>query len=599
MNYKIILILVFLLNTANAKTYKIDLLLDSSSNKYLSEIKIQAKVLFASNDSIVYNVKLCEENCKENISRYTNKYKNKIVLLNSKNKYEKTNSLYIISYNSLLSKYEKDIFIRTSALAIFEYLKEEIRTKSIYLENEEILISTTKKEKQSNNISTDLKILDLNNVFSLAFKNSLQIQQNENSLLLNKLNINSAKSDYNPNISLFTNYTQIDEDRAKYSSGIYSEGTFNAGLKLSQLIYSNDVIQNINIRKTIFKATQQETKALNDEIMYKLTLIYLNIIKAKKYNEIINIKRDFISQNLEFSKQRVSIGVQDRSDVYRWESELANADIELSQSRKSLNSLKIELANILQIENNLNFKEYGMQSELFKILQEDAIEFIKDKKVQNSFINELVYTHSRLKQLKELKEAKDNELAMNKDSRYLPTLVFAGSATKIVDRFGEASDLEKYDKEYEAIINLNLPLYEGGIKNNKIEKNSIELINLKLKYNETKNLIIQNVKKNYESIKSSYEKINFARISQNSSEKNFELIQDKYKNGKENIISLLDAQNSYIVSKLNLNISIIDYLVDLSSIYFFSGKIDILVNKDKKTQLEEKIINITKGTQND
>ncbi|MAD41432.1 MAG: hypothetical protein CL623_03470 [Arcobacter sp.] len=588
MIYKITLFLVFFLNIADAKTYKIDLLLDSSSSKYLSEIKTQAKSLFSSSDKIAYNIEECDENCKKNISNYFNK--NKIVLLNSRKKYERITNLYIISYNSLLSKYEKDIFIRTSALAIFEYLKEEIKTKSIYLEN---------KEKLSTDTTVELKKLDLKDVFSLAFKNSLQIQQNENSLLINKLNINSAKSDYKPNISLFTNYTQIDEDRAKYSGGIYSEGTFNAGLKLSQLIYSNDVIQNINISKTIFKATKQETKALNDEIMYKLTLIYLNIIKAKKYNEIINIKRDFISQNLEFSKQRVSIGVQDRSDIYRWESELANADIELSQSKKSLNSLKIELANILQIENNLDFKEYGMNSELFKILQEDAIEYIKDKKVQESFTDELVFTHSRLKQLKELKEAKDKELNMNKDSRYLPTIVFAGSATKIVDRFGEASDLEKYDKEYEAIINLNLPLYEGGIKNNKIERNSIELINLKLKYNETKNLIIQNVKKNYESIKSSYEKIKFARISQNSSEKNFELIQDKYKNGKENIISLLDAQNSYIVSRLNLNISIIDYLVDLSSIYFFSGKIDILVNKDKKTKLEEKIMNITKGIQND
>jgi len=588
MIYKITLFLVFFLNIADAKTYKIDLLLDSSSSKYLSEIKTQAKSLFSSSDKIAYNIEECDENCKKNISNYFNK--NKIVLLNSRKKYERITNLYIISYNSLLSKYEKDIFIRTSALAIFEYLKEEIKTKSIYLEN---------KEKLSTDTTVELKKLDLKDVFSLAFKNSLQIQQNENSLLINKLNINSAKSDYKPNISLFTNYTQIDEDRAKYSGGIYSEGTFNAGLKLSQLIYSNDVIQNINISKTIFKATKQETKALNDEIMYKLTLIYLNIIKAKKYNEIINIKRDFISQNLEFSKQRVSIGVQDRSDIYRWESELANADIELSQSKKSLNSLKIELANILQIENNLDFKEYGMNSELFKILQEDAIEYIKDKKVQESFTNELVFTHSRLKQLKELKEAKDKELNMNKDSKYLPTIVFAGSATKIVDRFGEASDLEKYDKEYEAIINLNLPLYEGGIKNNKIERNTIELINLKLKYNETKNLIIQIVKKNYESIKSSYEKIKFARISQNSSEKNFELIQDKYKNGKENIISLLDAQNSYIVSRLNLNISIIDYLVDLSSIYFFSGKIDILVNKDKKTKLEEKIMNITKGIQND
>ncbi len=597
----ILLLMIMFLNNANAKIYKIDLLLDSTSSEYLSEIKTQAKALFSSNDKIVYNIKSCDEYCKENIDNYRNTYTNKIVLLNNKKRYEKTNSLYVISYNFLLSKYEKDIFIRTSALAIFEYLKEKIKTKSIYLENKEILTNSKNIIKENNKITANTKKLNLNDVFSLAFKNSLEIQQNENNLLINKLNINTAKSAYKPNISLFSNYAQIDNDRAKYSNGVYSEGTFNAGLKISQLIYSNDVIQNINIRKSIFNSSTEETKALNDEIMYRLTLLYLNIIKAKKYNEIINIKHDFISQNLNFSKQRVSIGVQDRSDIYRWESELANANIELSQSKKSLNSLKIELANILQIENNLDFKEYGMNSELFKILKEDAIEHIKDKKVQNSFINELIFTHSRLKQLKELKVAKDKELGMNKDSRYLPTLAFTGSATKIIDRYGEGSDTTRFtdDKEYQAVISLNLPLYEGGIKNNKIEKNSIELINLKLKYNETKNLIIQNVKKNYESIKSSYEKIGFARVSENSSQKNFELIQDKYKNGKENIISLLDAQNSYIVSKLNLNISIIDYLVDLSSIYFFSGKIGILVDEEKKAQLEEKIINIMKGTQND
>ena len=79
------------------------------------------------------------------------------------------------------------------------------------------------------------------------------------------------------------------------------------------------------------------------------------------------------------------------------------------------------------------------------------------------------------------------------------------------------------------------------------------------------------------------------------SKKNYDLIQDKYKNGKDNIISLLDAQNSYIVSKLNENISIIDYLYDLSSIYFFSGKIDILIDENKKMQIEEKIQNAIKG----
>lgn len=67
---------------------------------------------------------------------------------------------------------------------------------------------------------------------------------------------------------------------------------------------------------------------------------------------------------------------------------------------------------------------------------------------------------------------------------------------------------------------------------------------------------------------------------------------DRYKKGKENIISVLDAQNSYIVSRLNKNISIIDYLADLTSIYYFTGNIDVLIDKNKKIELEKEILRI-------
>ena len=64
------LLIILFLNIANAKIYKIDLLLDYSSSKYLSEIKTQAKNLFSSNDKIVYNIEICDQNCKDNISNY-------------------------------------------------------------------------------------------------------------------------------------------------------------------------------------------------------------------------------------------------------------------------------------------------------------------------------------------------------------------------------------------------------------------------------------------------------------------------------------------------------------------------------------------------
>ena len=126
----------------------------------------------------------------------------------------------------------------------------------------------------------------------------------------------------------------------------------------------------------------------------------------------MKIKQNFIKQNLEFSKQRVEIGVQDRSDVYRWENEFANVNIDLANSQKQLNSLKIELANLLQIDDKFSFVEYGMNSDIFKLLNSDAIKYISNKNVQELFLNDIIYTHSRLKQIDELINVKNQQLKM-------------------------------------------------------------------------------------------------------------------------------------------------------------------------------------------
>lgn len=590
MNKKITFLSFFILfvNIANAQNYNLNLLLDNQSSKYLQSIKSETKSLFSSNDKIKYNVNICEKSCEKFIGS------NNITILKQSQKLNKKKNTHILTYNFISNSYDKNRVIRATALSIYEYLKENKKTKSVYLENK---ISKLLEIKEDKDLLTEGQ-LKLKDIFALALKNNFQIQQNQNSSRLDKLNIDKSKSSFKPKIDFYSNLIQIDKDRAKYSNGLYSEGNLEAGLTLTQVIYSDKIIQNIKIKKLLEKSNTNSIKAQNDVILYKVLITYLNVIKANKYHKIIKIKYNFIKQNLEFSKQRVEIGVDDRADIYRWESESANVNIELANSRKQLESLKIELANLLQIKKDFLFKEYSMSSNIFKLLNNDAIKYIANKKVQQLFLNDIIFSHTRLKQLKELINAKNEEYKMNKSSRYLPTVVFQGDISKTIERYGIDDPYNtRYwdDKEFEAVINLSLPLYEGGLKSIDIEKNEVELVNLKLQYNDVKSLIEKNVELNYNSLKKSYEKISFSKISQEYSKKNYQLIQDKYRNGKENIISLLDAQNSYIVSKLNENISIIDYLVDLSSIYFFSGNIEILVDENKKLALEENILNAIKS----
>ena len=592
MNNKKYLIAIFLMfsSIANAQNYKINLVLDNNSNKYINSIKNEAQALFSSVDKIDYNLIVCANDC----DKYINNSDKKLVILNDNKKYIQNKNSYIISYNQILNSYDENQLLRASALGIFEFLKENKISNSVYIENKKIESFESFKELKEN---SNIKKLDLKEIFFLAINNNIQIQQNKNNSKIDKLNIDESKSAYKPQIDFYSNLTQIDSDRAKYSNGLYSEGSVEAGIKLSQVIYSDKILKNIEIKKLLDLSNTNNIKSQNDEILYKVVLSYLDVIKANNYNDIIKIKYNFISQNLDFAKQRVEIGVQDRSDVYRWESELSNANIELSNSQKQLNYLKIELANLLQIDKNFSFVEYGLNSNIFKLSNNDAIKYLSNKKVQDLFLDDIIYSHSKLKQIDELINAKAQELKMNKSSRYLPIIAFEGSAKNTLNRYGVGAKATRYwdDNEYQAVINLSLPLYEGGAKSISIEKNEIEFVNLKLQYNNVKSLIEKNVEQDYDSLLKSYEKISYSKTSLDFSKKNYDLIQDKYKNGKENIISLLDAQNAYIVAKLTENISIIDYLQDLSSIYFFSGKIEILIDENKKTDIEEKISNAIKG----
>ena len=592
MNNKKYLIAIFLMfsSIANAQNYKINIVLDNNSNKYINSIKNEAQALFSSVDKIDYNLIVCVNDC----NKYVNNSDKKFVILNDNKKYIQNKNSYIISYNQILNSYDENQLLRASALGIFEFLKENKISNSVYIENKKIESFESFKELKEN---SNIKKLDLKEIFFLAINNNIQIQQNKNNSKIDKLNIDESKSAYKPQIDFYSNITQIDSDRAKYSNGLYSEGSLEAGIKLSQVIYSDKILKNIEIKKLLDLSNTNNIKSQNDEILYKVVLSYLDVIKANNYNDIIKIKYNFISQNLDFAKQRVEIGVQDRSDVYRWESELSNANIELSNSQKQLNYLKIELANLLQIDKNFSFVEYGLNSNIFKLSNNDAIKYLSNKKVQDLFLDDIIYSHSKLKQIDELINAKAQELKMNKSSRYLPIIAFEGSAKNTLNRYGVGANATRYwdDNEYQAVINLSLPLYEGGAKSISIERNEIEFVNLKLQYNNVKSLIEKNVEQDYDSLLKSYEKISYSKTSLDFSKKNYDLIQDKYKNGKENIISLLDAQNAYIVAKLTENISIIDYLQDLSSIYFFSGKIEILIDENKKIDIEEKISKAIKG----
>lgn len=581
--FRFIVFIFFIVDFSNASEYEIDIYLDNEVSFYSQAIKKETKTLLDLDDNITYKFISCEKQDCANLIKIKN---NSIFVFKSQNSFKSTKN-HVINYDKIITLYDENRVIRTTSISILELLKENIKKKSIYLKSDYI---NNDEEK----IDKNLKKYSLLDIYNLIDKNNLTLKQNINELTFSRLNKDEAVSLYKPKVELFADVIQIDADRAKYSSGLYSEGTVDYGLKVTQLIYSNQVIKNIEIKKYLDKSVKNRVKNEKNEVIYKSILTYLNILKLKKYNDIINVKKDFITKNLQLSNQRVQIGVQNRSDVYRWKNELASVNIELANSLKQLENLKLNLSNMILLDEKYDLENYGLYSSIFKINDNTAIKYINNEKIQDYFFENMIFKHPSLKYIDELINAKNEQYDMNKQSRYLPTVSLQAQGKKIEDRYGSASNFPRPwdNNELQVVLNLNLPLYEGGKKSLDIQRSEVELLNLKLKYNEVKNLIKTNLLQNYDSIKKSYSKIKYSQESQSFSKKNYALVLDRYKKGKENIISVLDAQNSYIVSRLNKNISIIDYLADLTSIYYFTGNIDVLIDKNKKIELEKEILRI-------
>ena len=58
-------------------------------------------------------------------------------------------------------------------------------------------------------------------------------------------------------------------------------------------------------------------------------LNYLNTLSLEKSYEIVKNKKTFIKENLTLAENRLEVGFSDKSDIYRWQNELANVNIEL------------------------------------------------------------------------------------------------------------------------------------------------------------------------------------------------------------------------------------------------------------------------------
>jgi outer membrane protein TolC/ABC-type uncharacterized transport system substrate-binding protein len=427
------------------------------------------------------------------------------------------------------------------------------------------------------------EILDIYKVINQALLLNYDLKIAEKEVLVNEKEINIARSDLLPQLDVYANGVLIDKKVAENSIGNQAERSAYTGADFNQLLYSDRALANVYIQKKLQENQEYVYDQVELDIVLEAATTYLNVLQAITLESIFNENLNISRKNLEIARLRQETGYLSPSDVYRWESEIASARMDVIEAGSNREQAEFALKRII----NMPLKEYIITRD---IGLDDTIINLNHERIKKYFDNPAKYLVFRdffiedaLRDLPEIKQidaaiaAQERFLTTNKRGHYLPYVGLQANMKYNFYRGGAGAEIEPIEipgigtfefirepKKFQWNMGISMvqPISQGGKMNAQTQQARIELTRLQeQKYNITQKLT-QQVLSAFSQISSSHPNIRLSRKAAEAADKNFELVQDAYSQGMTSIIQLLDAQNAAISARFYAVNAVYQYMID-------------------------------------
>lgn len=436
------------------------------------------------------------------------------------------------------------------------------------------------------------RTINLLQVIHEARKANLDLKITQESVDLAHKEVSLAKTDYFPSLNLGANGVLIDNKRAQAKLGTQAEKTVSASASLSQLIYSDQVIGNIGIKKHSLKASEQVYRQAELDITLSAVSAYFNILRAKTLRKIEKNNLNLIKENLEIARLREVVGYSGRSDVYRWQSKLAESTTSLLSAQQEVQVAKIDLSRLLNRPQNESYsvQEAALSDSIFNLYgRRDIAKLIQNSQSLSAFadflIGEAFNNAPELKQLEANKSALDRLLSIYQRKRFIPSVGLGADVQHTLLRKGEGSEPlfnDPIDTPWSIGLNVSLPIFEGGSTQVNIQKTKIEIGQVENQIMLLKQLIEQDVRLKIYEVTVKAVNLETSKRSAEFAQKSLELVKDSYSKGTVSVVELADAQNNALVAEHNAINSVYDYLLSMLQLERAAGQFRILQSETER-----------------
>lgn len=427
--------------------------------------------------------------------------------------------------------------------------------------------------------------LTLEEALEIASDHNRSLKSARQNLRAANFGVAKAVAEFFPRITFNTQLTRFDDwtlSQMNFQEQLPPEfrfgfirtpkNSYTSNLTITQPIYNGGKLwANLGTARALKRTGDYLLQKTTQDVMLETKTAYYNLLKAE---ELLKLRQDFLKSaknNLKSVEAKLEVGLRSKSDVLRWEVQVAFEEGNLVKAENLFKVAQKNLKNLLGVDvpyditvTELSNEKFDQTKHLFENLSEKDLTHLIEKWYQVTVRNNP--TVGMMTSQVDMQKS----LARMAWGEFQPSFNFSY-------QYGWQRDKDIYlngQANWTAAVVMSVPLFtsfsnfsnlgqaRANLNKAKAEKEDVLLT---LKVNLTNAIL---------NARSAFLTIDIAHKEVLSADENFKIIKDKFDLGLASNIDLLDAQVVYNTARVNETSALYDYLIALAQVDRVIGIVD-------------------------
>lgn len=447
-----------------------------------------------------------------------------------------------------------------------------------------------------------LEKISLEKSIEIALKNNINLKRSHLQAETAALNFKGKRSEGLPNLNGKYNYGVNNGRSIDPFTNDYIDQKLdfsNASLTLDAQIFKGFELRN-SIQRDRFnmKAAEAEIEAERQQLILDVTLAYFQVLNNQDLLELAKLRLKSTRQQTERLKVLYEQGEGNPADYSDIKGQVNNDESIVIAASNNIYQSKLELAQLLNINSEINIEEFQGHPELEKY------SLSAEETYEASLENLSTFEAKQLRI-----QAAQKDVAVSR-SLFSPNISFFAqlntnfsSAARLFNETGiqivetgqfitvdevnypvrtnqsqfseeEISYLDQFENNLNSVIGvaIDIPVFNGLRAKRNVHLKKIQLEDAELELNNTKNQLLQAIRKAHSNMEATYENYFILQDQVNAYKQSYEVNEIRFTNGVSNIVEYIISKNNLDRARINLANAKYEYLIRVKVLEYYKGE---------------------------